>query len=703
MKSIFSVVMAMIFAHCAAFSAEGTELISNGGFQDPNLPGANNYVTTVTDWVSGHDDNLVRLETKEVDNRTAVPGPEGNQVLRMTGGWSTGVIQQSTYHPWSHAEVYRLSFNACSVRWEAPATDGVMGARLLQDDAEMTELWSAEVDMTGTHTGANEVGDWEPYQAFEFEIDPALFSGEGVSEGSDLILEVSSVNRNHWVDNVSLQAEPAAGAHNPVPAYGADNVGTPAGNQVDVNLQWNTGLDPSNPSQINPDITEHHLFMSEDQNVSEDPNLYYVDTIALGTESPEIASVTVTGLNFDGLYYWSVDEGLGYPVGSQDNIAGADWMFETLQSVPIITQQPESQVVSTGDTAAFTLTADSISQETYQWYLSADGVIDPAEDQAIGSTDTDPTLTIDNVQLSDEGYYYCEVTNDGGTVYSDTAGLAVKRIVAHWTLDTADFVNDTYLDSSGEGRDAVPYAVPAVDAFVPGADPAKTNEGLDLDENPDAAALGGTDSPAEFSDEITVSLWVKSEGVPGSWTGIVSKRQDPDWQSGSDWFWTIPPSGDYMSISSAGVGTENLSYDPPAEGEWTHLAFTANADGGKLYYNGVNVDTEPDFKINKTDAQLVIGGSILREDGTIGGAFNGVMDDLRIYNYAKDEAEIADIYYDISETPVCSNMLDLDLQFDVAGGGPEGDQPDCKIGLPDFLEFASTWLNCGLYPEDYCY
>jgi hypothetical protein len=63
---------------------------------------------------------------------------------------------------------------------------------------------------------------------------------------------------------------------------------------------------------------------------------------------------------------------------------------------------------------------------------------------------------------------------------------------------------------------------------------------------------------------------------------------------------------------------------------------------------------------------------------------------------------VADLYYDIVEKPVCINPENVNLEFDVAGGGSNGDQPDCKVNLSDFAAFAQQWLNCGYYPQSDC-
>ena len=69
------------------------------------------------------------------------------------------------------------------------------------------------------------------------------------------------------------------------------------------------------------------------------------------------------------------------------------------------------------------------------------------------------------------------------------------------------------------------------------------------------------------------------------------------------------------------------------------------------------------------------------------------MDDVRIYNYAKDKFGVADLYYDVTEIPLCLNPGNVNLVFDVAGSGANGDQPDCRVDLMDFAAFSGDWLN----------
>jgi hypothetical protein len=56
--------------------------------------------------------------------------------------------------------------------------------------------------------------------------------------------------------------------------------------------------------------------------------------------------------------------------------------------------------------------------------------------------------------------------------------LGIKRLVAHWTLDAADFVGGLYLDSSGEGHHAEPNVLRQRFLYG-GVDREETDQALD--------------------------------------------------------------------------------------------------------------------------------------------------------------------------------------------------------------------------------
>lgn len=106
---------------------------------------------------------------------------------------------------------------------------------------------------------------------------------------------------------------------------------------------------------------------------------------------------------------------------------------------PTITTQPVYTAAQVGSNVTLSVAASGLGTLTYQWYKGVD--------QVSGAT-TD-TLTLNNVQLSDAGDYYVEITDDAGfvdtgsvtTINSNTVALAVfaawSGLVSHEPFDTA--------------------------------------------------------------------------------------------------------------------------------------------------------------------------------------------------------------------------------------------------------------------------
>ncbi|HRJ07996.1 MAG TPA: choice-of-anchor D domain-containing protein [Prosthecobacter sp.] len=82
-------------------------------------------------------------------------------------------------------------------------------------------------------------------------------------------------------------------------------------------------------------------------------------------------------------------------------------------ALPVITQQPQSVLVFTGESVTFTAAATG-SGLTYQWLK--DGI-------PFGSAT--PSLTIPNVLATSKGTYSCRVSNSAGVTFSSVAHLAV--------------------------------------------------------------------------------------------------------------------------------------------------------------------------------------------------------------------------------------------------------------------------------------
>lgn len=437
-------------------------------------------------------------------------------------------------------------------------------------------------------------------------------------------------------------------AYNPTPNNGREMYGQRIGDTVTAELGWNTGMDPEDSSQVWTEILVHYLSMSADQLASGDANLYLVDTIpAVGAT----AQAVVSGLNMDGWYLWQIEEGVDdgtgnpYPAGDPNNYAGPVWSFGT-QLTPVISQQPANWLGDVGDTAEFSVIAVSLSPEAYQWYKAAgperDETLDiPVTDLDAGNT----TLTLSNVQLSSEGYYYCMVVNEGGPTragYSNMAQLGIRRQVGHWTLDQSDYVGGQYLDISGEGHHAAPNGEPT---FITG----QIDEGVRIVSTSAGAttqswAGAGTWNPSEFSNQLSVSFWLKWSGVNGTWQSLLSKRSG-DWDN-ANVLWQVCTNENGRDLWFQSTRSNVAVTNGLVPGQWQHIAATYNGTTATVYINGVSRGAGSFQFGDAVDSMLNIGGNsfnaVPRE------WMNGYIDDVRIYNYALGAAVIEAMYLDVA-------------------------------------------------------
>jgi len=472
-------------------------------------------------------------------------------------------------------------------------------------------------------------------------LELVILDGRIRIDGVKLTSVDQEVNGKHFeLDGTTLRLVDLGVAHDPSLADEQEDV------PLDVTLRWQTARDVADTSQVNAAVKRHFVWISGGD--PDDPNLVLAATIPAGSPPAETAEYAPGGLRRDGVYYWRIEEGVGdFPAGDPNNLAGPVWMFKTVLSVPIVAaDQPGDLLVGPGEPAEFTVEATNpftgdATGLAYAWYK--EGQTDPIGDG--------PTLTLPAVQEADEGQYYCVVTiiDNGATTESRRATLTPKKLLVHWPLD------GDATDTTGNGWDGTVNGDVTWEAGIDGQ----------------AAVFDGAgDSivytlPAEQTiPEFTVTCWVKAGAIPqANYTGTFNNNS-----SSSDFQLDMNGSGTYLYRGSSTVQIGPMSTD------WVHLAAACDGSQTELYYNGEHVGT-----VNAADnnfGQVAIG---VNRGGTI--FFNGSIDDLRVYNYALDPFEIAELYTALSGTVVCPVS-------------PEGDlNGDCAVTLEDVALLAAAWME----------
>ncbi len=142
----------------------------------------------------------------------------------------------------------------------------------------------------------------------------------------------------------------------------------------------------------------------------------------------------------------------------------------------------------------------------------------------------------------------------------------------------------------------------------------------------------------QFSEDFTVSAWVSVSSFT-SWRGIVTHMH-----ASTNYGWGLTIDGDLnlgFHIHSGAYSFIPVDQNPEI-GEWVHLLGVRRDGTNYVYLNGIQqTTTSTTSPPNTTTVPTVIG----RWRGDFDGMyFNGMIDDVRIYNYALTEVQVREVY-----------------------------------------------------------
>ncbi len=217
-----------------------------------------------------------------------------------------------------------------------------------------------------------------------------------------------------------------------------------------------------------------------------------------------------------------------------------------------------------------------------------------------------------------------------------------NNLVGYWSFDGSIPNGGSVEDLSGNGNNGTNNGADSTSG--------KINQGLDFDGSDYVSVLS---SGVDFygKDQITVEAWVYPREF----------RQDPDHSTiatkACQYYLQVDGAG-HLAVYIYGINPAGYHYSDnviPLD-VWTHTVFTyKNGEGFKLYING-NLD-------KSVPASGTIGGNILQCLG-IGAnlnsacdlysgyerKFNGIIDEVKIYDRALDADEILEHYNDATPT-----------------------------------------------------
>jgi hypothetical protein len=221
---------------------------------------------------------------------------------------------------------------------------------------------------------------------------------------------------------------------------------------------------------------------------------------------------------------------------------------------------------------------------------------------------------------------------DGGAT-GGTGGTASlpAGLVAWWKMDEA-VGSDTAADASGNGNNATLSGLNAASAWTIG----RTGNALKCDGSggalvADSASLDG------ITAGVTISAWVNRLSATTGFSAVLSRETGT---TNGQYYW-LGLSGDNAEFFGlSGV----LSTTTVPIGIWTHLAATHDGSTARIYVNGSQVTSKSSSDVFKADtSKLTICGNQNDASGTIAERWNGLVDDLQLYNRALTATEIANL------------------------------------------------------------
>lgn len=456
------------------------------------------------------------------------------------------------------------------------------------------------------------------------------------------------------------------------------NTPIPGNNDSDVSLATDLEWQPPTPSTYI--ATGYDVWFGTEPNEldpARDMTQIAVKQAATAVLNADLVTEWGAGLVNGQKYYWQVDAYEPNVLG--DTLHPGDlWNFTAIPPNVIINDDPVSVTVAAGDEAVFTVNAANAAG--YLWYKSTDAVT-----YTELSGETSQSLTLSNVQQEHEGWYFCHV--DGIEPQDSTAArLMTERLLGHWTFDNT-------LDAAVGGLTAT-----AVDPNEDNAIAPSVGYGTDGDamigmgslslDNSEISEGGWLSVPGSeqlynfYPQGLTISTWIKT--TVSGYDEIVSKNYD---DGASRFFHRLAGSNGLFRFGSAGAWTNGAIND----GDW-HLMVTTYDPATKT--TQVYLDGEPRGSASMSPtsegnlAPITIGGSAL-PNATKDSAWNGFIDDVKIYTYALTTEAIAQEYFDV--TGVASCIYEFDgAAFDVNN--------DCVVNMADMAMVAQYWLDSGLYP-----
>ena len=419
-----------------------------------------------------------------------------------------------------------------------------------------------------------------------------------------------------------------------------------------------------------------------------DPNMPGTNTEILSHTAADSVAVS---LSLNQTYYWRVDC-YDSSTSPETVTEGRIWSFNTGNGAPVVDAGKKQAVWLSSGTATVELDATASddglpnppSTLTYTW----EKVSGPDSVAFTPSADiTNPSAT-----FTTAGDYILKFTaSDSEKDSNDTVKIRVYAsgytgLAARWKLDETSGL--TAVDDIGSHNGTLVNGPvwESAGGYVDGA--------ISLDGVDDYINCGGgvadhnSPSWADFTDEITISAWIKVDAFDSNkpWQAIVSK---------GDTAWRLARAGNENVINFACNGLspnfDVQGFTDVTDGKWHQIVGTYDGEEIALYVDGIldiwdGSPLEATGSIEYDNNDVYIGANAEEANRE----FVGMIDQVRIYEIGLP----ADMVVDLFRADGGKNSCSENLAGDING--------DCYVNFADFAEMALNWLKCNDVGNSQC-
>lgn len=209
-------------------------------------------------------------------------------------------------------------------------------------------------------------------------------------------------------------------------------------------------------------------------------------------------------------------------------------------------------------------------------------------------------------------------------------------LIGYWNFDEGS--GTTAFDSAGD-NDGVIYGAEWVDGVIGGA--------LDFDGEGDYMAVA--DAPSLRVNQnatFSISVWAKaySNRMINSWMLSKMRADERHGVFGYSLAWEEQTSRFRFIVEESWHGSTSLYSSEVPAGIWYHVAVVYDNKDMRIYVNGVPDNSDMfarDTSDTEPDKEFVVGARSW--DYTVDGYFDGLIDEVRIYDVALSEGEIREL------------------------------------------------------------